>query len=125
MKKSTLIALAMLVSACATTHTFESSPQFYRAKGQDDQTKITGKVEQYHKDKFVTAEWSNKVTIYFNGQPQIVGNLDAEMTGEFTGEPFNGKATSTSCSTKRLSKTVAELKCIVFIDNERAATVTM
>ncbi|MDP8568615.1 hypothetical protein [Methylophilus aquaticus] len=125
MKKVIIIFAAALLSACAKHYVYESSPQFYRAKGQDDQTKITGKIEQSRKINLLNTISVDKITIYFDGIEQIVGYLDDELTGELEGKPFNGKKTSASCSSKSLSNNLAEIRCIVFIDNERAATIVI
>lgn len=122
MKKTALI-IAALVSGCATTHTYQASPQAYRAKGQENQTHITGKIEQKY-NNFGLIDY-NKIVIFFDGQPQITGTLDAAMTGEFVGDDYQGKKTAASCSTKPVTKEWGETKCIIFIDNERAATLTM
>lgn len=125
MKRITALLLALTVTGCASTHTFQASPQFYRAKGQDDQIQITGKIVQDIKQGAFTATIKNHVTIFFNGQPQIDGFLDGSQSGELSGQPFEGKNTSASCSAKAVTKDWSELKCIVFIDNERAATLIM
>lgn len=125
MKKTIIAAVLLSLTACATTHTYQAAPQHYRAKGQENQTEITGKIIQDMKEGVFTSTIKNHVTIYFNGQSQIDGYLDASQTGEIAGQPFEGKKTSASCSAKAVTKEWAELKCIVFIDNERAATLTM
>lgn len=123
MKRITAILLTLILTGCAGVNTYQAAPQAYRAKGQDNQTQITGKIDQKY-NTFGNHE-SNKVTIYFDGKAQIEGVLDRSQTGELTGEPYNGKPTSASCSAKKVSDKWVELKCIVFIDNERAATLTM
>lgn len=125
MKRITALLLALTVTGCASTHTFQAAPQFYRAKGQDNQIQITGNVQQDYEDKILYGTVKNKVTIYFNGIPQIEGLLDAQQNGELSGHPFEGKNTSASCSGKPVTREWTELKCIVFIDNERAATLIM
>lgn len=125
MKRITALLLALTVTGCASTHTFQAAPQFYRAKGQDNQIQITGKVQQDIKYSITGDTYLNKVTIYFNGMPQIEGLLDIQQNGELSGQPFEGKNTSASCSGKPVTREWTELKCIVFIDNERAATLIM
>lgn len=125
MKKTALLLALSLLAGCATTQTYQAAPQFYRAKGQDNQLKITGKIQQEFKEGVFESTVKNHVTIFFDGMPQIDGILDASQTGELTGDDYNGKHTSAACSSKRITKGWAELKCIVFIDNERAATLIM
>jgi hypothetical protein len=125
MKKIAALLLTLVITGCATTKTYQASPQFYRAKGQDNQVQITGKIDQDYNFKITGDTYSNKVTIFFDGKPQIEGHLDRSQTGELTGQPYNDKPTSASCSAKVVSKDWVELKCIVFVDNERAATLTM
>lgn len=125
MKRITALLLALSITGCASTHTFQAAPQYYRAKGQDNQIQITGKIQQDMKEGVFTSTIKNHVTIFFNGAPQIDGYLDGQQTGELTGQPYEGKNTSASCSAKAVTKEWSELKCIVFIDNERAATLTM
>lgn len=125
MKRITALLLALTVTGCASTATYHASPQFYRAKGQDDQIQITGQVKQDVSYSITGDKASNKVSIFFNGQTQIEGLLDGRGFGEFSGQKYNDKNTSASCSAKHVSKEWVELKCIVFIDNERAATLIM
>lgn len=125
MKKLITLAAVLSLTACVHQASYNSAPQYYRAKGQDAQTVITGKLDQSVKDGVFTDEKHHHLTIYFDGNPQIIGELDRQGTGEFTGQDYNNKKTSASCSAKPTSKTTAELKCIVFIENERAATLIM
>ncbi len=125
MKRIKALLLALTITGCASTQTYHAAPQFYRAKGQDDQIQISGQVKQDYEYKITGDKYANRVTITFNGTIQIDGLLDARGFGEFSGQPFQEKPTSASCSSKPVSKGWVELKCIVFIDNERAATLTM
>lgn len=125
MKKSSALILSLLLNACVHNASYTSAPQYYRAKGQETQTVISGKLDQMHKEGVITDQRKNSLTIYFDGKTQIIGDLDEQGTGEFTGTDYNGKKTSASCSAKQTSATTAEVKCIVFIDNERAATLIM
>lgn len=125
MKKTLLAALLLTLTACATSNTYHASPQLYRAKGQENQLQITGKVQQDHAFKITGDTYANRVSIYFDGKEQINDLLDDRGFGEFTGQPYNNKPVTASCSSKHVSKGWVELKCIVFIDNERAVTLTM
>jgi len=125
MKNTIIAAFLLSLFGCASTHTFQASPQHYRAKGEDKQIEITGQVKQDHEFKITGDTSSNKVTIFFDGKTQIEGFLDNRGFGEFSGQTYHEKNTTASCSSKKVSKGWVEIKCIVFIDNERAATLTM
>lgn len=118
MKKITTLLLALLISGCASTHL--SAPQNYRSKGDDNAVQITGKIDK--KEAFLSNEYI--VTVFFNGLEQIKFKLDGSATGEGIGLPYQGKQTSTSCSSKRFNEYAIEVRCIVFIDNERTVTLT-
>lgn len=114
MKRITALLLALTVTGCAST--YHAAPQAYRAKGQDNQIIITGKA-----DSSLT---ENKVHLYFDGLEQISGELDRHYNAELTGKPYNGKNTSATCTGTRKTSAWVEVRCIVFIENERAATLT-
>lgn len=124
--KKTALLIAALLAGCATTKTYQASPQQYRAKGQENQVQITGKVDQNHDYKITTGDiYTNRVTIYIDGKEYLSDTLDPHGSGEFTGQKYNDKLVTASCSSKHVAKGWVELKCIVFIDNERAATLIM
>lgn len=124
--KKLLIALSILtITACATRGTFIPAPQAYRAQGETEQITITGKLEQELNQGVFTASLKSDLIIYFNNEAQIIGSLDQQGTAELVGKPYKDKPTSASCSSKQTSATTSELRCIVFVGNERAATLTM
>lgn len=125
MKKTALFVALLSLSACATNHTFTAAPQQYRAKNSEQQITITGKVDQELKRNVLKNSLSSDVTIFFNGTPHITGRLDQQGFGEFNGQPYNDLPTSASCSSKHITQNTGELRCIVFINGERAATLTM
>lgn len=118
MSKITMLLLALLISGCASTH--QSAPQNYRPKGDENSVQITGKMDK--KEAFISDEYI--VTVFFNGAEQIKFKLDDSATGDGNGLPYQGKRTSTSCSSKKLNEYAIEVRCIVFIDNERTVTLT-
>lgn len=116
--------LAISLAGCTTTHALNAAPQNYRLKDSDKPLEITG----YGTHKLVTGAFSNHydstISININGQTYITGKLDQQLTGEFQGLPYNGKSTAASCTAKAVSQNMAEIRCLVFIDNERTVTLT-
>lgn len=125
MNKTALILAFSLLAGCATTRQFNAAPQFYRAANSDKQITITGKLEATRTEKVIYADLSNTLTVFFDNAAQIVGHLDAQGFGEFNGDTYDGKKTSASCATKIMGQGFAELRCTIYIDNERAATLIM
>lgn len=117
MKKTTLLT-ALMLTACATQ--YQAAGQNYRPAGNEKQIQITGQLLQ----KYNAFSTEHQATIYFNGSPQITIPLDSKYFGEATGQPLNGKTTSADCTGKRTSKTNVEIRCMVFIDNEKTVTLT-
>ena len=118
MKKITTLLLALLISGCASTHL--AAPQNYRTKGDDNAVQITGKIDK--KELLLSDEFI--VSVFFNGFEQIKFKLDDSATGDGIGLPYQGKQTSSSCSSKRINEHTLDVRCIVFIDNERTVTLT-
>lgn len=130
MKKAIIPALILVaLTGCTSMHTFESPPQNHNLKGTNQTVKITGNVHQTIKEGVIQDEMTSKLSIYFDGVLKISGYLGLQNTGEFTGQNFENKKTSASCSSKfvtQISTTLAlyDTNCIVFIDNERTVTLT-
>lgn len=124
--KKLLTALCLIsLAGCTTVKTYTPAPQAYRLKGTDQQINITGQLTQTKKTGVITDDFKSDLNIYFNGELTISGLLDRQISGDFTGKPYNGKPTAATCSTKHISANIGETRCIIFIDNERAATLTM
>lgn len=124
MKK--LIVLTSLVSlfGCATTHNFEAAPQSYRAKNADNPIDITGKLIVGHKKNLLSDDFKFSVTIYFDRESVIFGNLGRNLGGDFNGLDFKGHKTAMTCTGKVVSQDAIEVRCMVFVDNERTVTLT-
>jgi hypothetical protein len=116
--KKYLIALSLTLTACATT--YNAAPQTTRIKGAEQPINITG--ELFRKQELLTTPMH--VSIFFNGALQIKVPLDRLATGEANGEAYNGKPTSATCTSKQTSETNTEVRCMVFVDNEKTVTLT-
>lgn len=117
MKKISLL-IALTLTACATQ--YQAAGQNYRPAGNEKQIEITGQLFQ----KYNAFSTDHQAIINFNGSPQITIPLDNKYFGDATGQAFNGKTTSANCTGKRTSKTNVEIRCMVFIDNEKTVTLT-
>ena len=110
----TLILLSLLaLSACATTYT--SPTQYYRAAGQTDRLAISGTLLRSPGMTTVT----NTVDIFINGR-RVTGGEFSGGSAEFFGD-FDGKPVSADCSTV-LSGDLVNVRCVVYVSGERAAT---
>lgn len=114
MKNVVILALFVGLSGCATQH--QAAGQNYRFKGSDNAIEIQGKLNKTLTDSIVD--------ITFNGESQIKVNLDYQYFGDASGLPYNGKPTNASCSGKRSSRYSVEVRCMVFVDNEKTVTLT-
>lgn len=123
MRTLSFLMLAAL-AGCTTTQALNAAPQNYRLKGDDTPVLIEGFGTHKIVQGALSGHYDTTININFNGQTLITGKLDQQLTGEFTGLPFNGKPTAASCSTKPVSEKMAETRCIVFVDNERTVTLT-
>lgn len=119
---SGLILLAL--TGCATTHNFEAAPQSYRAKNLDNPIDITGKLIVDHKKNLLSDDFKFAVTIYFDREGVIFGNLDRNLGGDFNGRDYKGHKTASTCTGKAVSQDAIEVRCMVFVDNERTVTLT-
>lgn len=117
MKKICLI-LPLFLAACATQ--YQAAGQNYRPRGSDQPVNITGQLFQ----KFNAFSTDHRAEIRFNGSNQITIPLDNKYFGEADGLPWNGQQTSANCTGKRTSQTNIEIRCLVFIANEKTVTLT-
>lgn len=119
MRKLTLFLAFAVLSGCAT-QTYKAAEQNYRPKGADTSVKINGAL--FVKPGAFDAD--RAVGIYFNDSKQIVIPIDRNGNGEASGATFGGKPTSAACSGRPVSSNSTEVRCMVFIDNERTVTLT-
>lgn len=119
--KKLLIALTCLsFAACASQQVFKSAPQNYRLKGAENTIEIKGATFQTSK----AFDKTHFIGIYFNNNLQIQVNLDKQLNGEADGTPFEGKKTSATCTGRNVTPSTAEIRCMIFIDNEKTVTLT-
>ena len=130
MRKLLITALIIFLSGCASKGDLMernvSPVQTYRLANDPSPVKISGKLERIY-DGFSVAklndEFKRELSIYFNDILTIKGRLNNNYTGELSGL-WNSKPVSTSCSGNRVSPTWTDVRCIVFIENERTVTLT-
>lgn len=117
----TLIALiaAAMLAGCAT-QTYKAAGQNYRLKGSDSSIEINGALMI----KPGAFDATRGAGIYFNGGLQIEVPIDRYGNGEANGTLFEGKPTSATCTGRPISSNATEVRCMVFIDNERTVTLT-
>ena len=115
----TALLLALAISGCATQN-FQAAPQNYRLKGEDQPTDIKGMISFDRK----ACGHESMAGIYLDNRLHIKVPLDQAFSGEATGMDYKGKSTAASCSGKRTSQATVEVRCMVFIDNERTVTLT-
>ncbi len=115
MRNILTIALIVGLSGCASQ--YQAAGQNYRLKGEESTIEIQGKLND--------SAFGNKnnAEISFNGELQINVPLDYRYFGDASGKPYKGKPTSASCTAKQLSSST-EVRCMVFVDNERTVTLT-
>lgn len=118
MQKTALI-LALALAGCAT-QAFQAAPQNYRLKGAGKPVEIKGLV-LFDRKAF---GHESAAAIYINNIMHIKVPLDQGFNGEATGMDYEEQSTAASCTGKRTSQATVEVRCMVFIDNERTVTLT-
>jgi hypothetical protein len=61
--------------------------------------------------------------VYIDGEPVITGQLSPMATGELSGE-YKSLRVDTVCTSEQKTPTWIDVRCMVLVDNERAATLT-
>lgn len=127
MKFGLSILAALMLSSCATTsgvtHRDVSPVQTYRFEGDKDSTPIAGWVERIgnsweYKAALLTVQIGNDRVI----ENQPLNKLD--YTGDVVGGLYHGKQVSASCNSKRTTKDWLDVRCLIFVGNERTVTLT-
>lgn len=109
MKKTLILAMACVVTACTTT----APSQGYRPPGS------TAAPWQIHGELFDITN----VKIFVNGTKVIDERMSfMSGDGEFRGR-YDGKNVTASCATSSGLMTVST-RCFVFVENEKAATLS-
>lgn len=119
MNKLLTALLVLAVTGCAT-NTHKAATQNYRLKGAENTTTINGAL--LHDYKIASDEYA--VGIYIDETMHIKFPLDSQLNGEGTGLDYQGKKTSATCTGRKVSASTTEVRCMVFIDNERTVTLT-
>ena len=116
--------VALLVLGACTTSTSDVSPaQYYRPAGAGPQWKITGDLQsEYTEDMFGTTV-QRTLHVYIDGERVVTGQLSPMATGELSGQ-YKGLPVDTVCTSEQKTPTWIDVRCMVLVDNERAATLT-
>lgn len=103
-----LLLASLLLAACSTM----APPQHYRAAGAREALEISGELFDF-----------TNVKIFVDGVKVIDERLSLMSgDGEFRGV-YNGRRISASCTTS-MGLVASAVRCLVFVDNERAATLS-
>ncbi len=118
-----LIALSLFtITACTTTSTDVSPSQSYRPAGSSDLWTISGNLDSEFTTGLVD-EVTRMLYVYINGEEVISGQLSARGTGELSGS-FRDHSIVSNCSSEQRTPTWIDVRCMILVDNERAATLT-
>lgn len=110
MKQFFALALAALLSGCAG---YGSAPtQYYRAAGQSERLAISG----YLNVDYGLFSETRTIYIQVNGETLISGAVATER--EFSAT-YAGRAITADCTATQ----AGGVKCVVYVDGERAATI--
>ncbi len=114
-----------LLAGCAATNVEnmeKSDSQYYRAAGASQQMKISGTLDASF-NYFALNRPDPVLTVFVDEQKALQGTLSPSYTGEVTGR-HNGMNVDSVCSSEQKTRDWVEVRCLVFVDNERAATLT-
>ena len=123
--KKLLIAVAIIaLSGCQAMqqrHVNDSPAQFYRPDGASESWKITGTLTLD-----IDRMWGNhkrQLNVNINGQPVIEGFLSPMYSGELSGQ-YENKRVDSICSGEQKNPNWIDVRCLILIDNQRAATLS-
>lgn len=120
MKTLSVLLLALGLSACVA-QVSKPAPQSYRLAGDDALVNVTG--EATYKPGLISHD--TDVRIMFDNVLMISGKLGRDFNGEFSGAAYKGRPTSASCNSRYVAGGRAvEVRCSVFLGNERIANLT-
>lgn len=122
-----VVSLALIMTACAGAPTV-SQPGFYRPRGADQQMQITGSLSA--PDVFKVGR---TVTINIDGTRAASGDSEASFSGTWQGRKVDADCSHTGGPWTGLTAATLSLvgadrpgvKCLVFVDGERAASLTL
>lgn len=121
------LLLALILTACAGAPTV-SQPGFYRPRGADQQMQITGSLSA--PDAFSS---NRTVTINIDGTPAASGGSQSSFSGTWQGRKVDADCSHTGGPWTGLTAAILStagvdrpgVKCLVFVDGERAAALTV
>lgn len=120
MKKTALLLIATLaISGCVTRRVYESPVQHYRPAGAEQPITITGRMLQ--ENQFTT---KTGLEVKFNETVVLRGFMPPNMTRDVTGDEYEGRIVSASCSSRQVTRSWIDVRCIIFHGNERVATLS-
>lgn len=118
------LVLALALAGCAT-HSAAPS-QYYRAVGATDQLAISGTLRQ--RPGFMTRDMNNQVAIMINGQQVAGGTFTGgalELAGSYDGKPVTVDCSAIASGGFSFSTNPTNVKCLVFIAGDRAASLLL
>lgn len=115
MKKTLTILAVLALTGCASAQSYKAPMQNY------NDISITGELI-YNKE--VIKKNSGTVNVFFNGKKQIEVPLNVALRGDNLGADFDGKKTSASCTSQLVTREVATVDCVIYIDQKRTVTLT-
>ena len=122
-KNSLLLAILLSVTGCVSVTKDISPAQSYRAKGVDELWRITGYLDSKFREGLVQTSVSRMINVFINGSLVIRGGLSADGSGELNGQ-YQGHEIASYCSSELKTATWLDIRCMILVDNERAATLT-
>lgn len=115
--------LSVLLVGCVQTTQDISPAQSYRPKGSDDLWRISGNLDSEYKEDLMGMHVKRVLNVHINGEKVITGQLSAKATGELSGN-YQGHSIISSCSSEQKTQNWVDVRCMILVDNERAATLT-
>ena len=116
-------AAVIILTGCTSMSHDQSPSQTYRPQGASHQITITGDLSNTFKDQLFETKVQRELTVKADGAQIIKGYLGANATGRIDGE-YNGERVEADCTSRRVSANWIDIRCTIFINNERAATLT-
>jgi hypothetical protein len=116
--------LAVLALAgCTTTWQDESAVQTYRPAGAEELWRITGQLDNTMKEGLVKTTVDRNLTVTINGDTAAQGLISWDGNGRIDGA-YQDRAVEADCNGRRVSPNWVDIRCMILVDNERAATLT-
>lgn len=131
MKTITLsLIIAALLSGCASKGDIlernVSPAQNYRLANTEKPIQISGtleKVKAGYDYVNLSDTWYNHLKVNIDSQSVLDGYLDGNFFGEVSGT-WDNRPVSANCSGKPSTRNWTDVRCIIFIENEKTVTLT-